>query len=81
MYLLKIRIYRDVTIKKINWTNSRLHVTLLQELTFNPPVKVLLALAFAACGGLLAGNVGGLIFKYLREKDVVVENANEAEIA
>ena len=54
---------------------------LLAPFAFNPPVKVLLALAFAACGGLLAGNVGGLIFKHLREKDVVVENVNEAEIA
>ena len=54
---------------------------LLAPFAFNPPAKVLLALAFAVCGGLLAGNVGGLIFKHLREKDVVVENANEAEIA
>ena len=42
---------------------------LLAPFAFNPPLKVVMALAFAALGGLLAGNVGGLIFKYLREKN------------
>lgn len=54
---------------------------LLAPFAFNPPVKVLMALAFAALGGLIAGNVGGTIFKHLREKNVNAENVNEAEVA
>lgn len=36
---------------------------LLAPFAFNPPVKVILALALAAVGGLTAGLVGGMIFK------------------
>lgn len=41
---------------------------LLAPFAFNSPQKVVLALAFGAAGGLLAGFVGGTIFKHLREK-------------
>lgn len=51
---------------------------LLAPFAFNPPVKVLMALAFAALGGLLAGNVGGLIFKHLREKNKDAVKVSEA---
>ena len=51
---------------------------LLAPFAFNPPLKVVLALAFAALGGLLAGNVGGLIFKYLREKNKGAVKVSEA---
>ena len=51
---------------------------LLAPFAFNPPLKVVMALAFAALGGLLAGNVGGLIFKYLREKNKGAVNVSEA---
>lgn len=54
---------------------------LLAPFAFNPPVKVILALAFAALGGLLAGNVGGLIFKHLREKNGDAVKVNGAEAA
>ena len=43
---------------------------------FNDPVKVVLALALAAVGGLVAGYVGGTVFKRLEkpaaEKEAVV---------
>lgn len=51
---------------------------LLAPFAFNPPLKVVMALAFAALGGLLAGNVGGLIFKYLREKNKGAVKVSEA---
>lgn len=51
---------------------------LLAPFAFNPPVKVLMALAFAALGGLLAGNVGGLIFKHLREENKDAVKVSEA---
>lgn len=51
---------------------------LLAPFAFNPPLKVVMALAFAALGGLLAGNVGGLIFKYLREKNKDAVKVSEA---
>lgn len=51
---------------------------LLAPFAFNPPLKVVLALAFAALGGLLAGNVGGLIFKHLREKNKDAVKVSEA---
>lgn len=51
---------------------------LLAPFAFNPPLKVVMALAFAALGGLLAGNVGGLIFKHLREKNKGAVKVSEA---
>lgn len=51
---------------------------LLAPFAFNPPVKVLMALAFAALGGLLAGNVGGLIFKHLCEENKDAVKVSEA---
>ena len=54
---------------------------LLAPFAFNPPLKVVLALAFAALGGLLAGNVGGLIFKHLREKNGNVDIVNKIKTA
>ena len=51
---------------------------LLAPFAFNPPLKVVMALAFAALGGLLAGNVGGLIFKHLREKNKDAVKVSEA---
>lgn len=51
---------------------------LLAPFAFNPSLKVVMALAFAALGGLLAGNVGGLIFKHLREKNKDAVKVSEA---
>lgn len=51
---------------------------LLAPFAFNPPLKVVMALAFAALGGLLVGNVGGLIFKHLREKNKDAVKVSEA---
>ena len=36
---------------------------LLAPFAFNPPMKVILALALAAVGGSIAGYVGSLVFK------------------
>lgn len=36
---------------------------MLAPFAFNPPVKVVIALAIAACCGMLAGFVGSIVFK------------------
>lgn len=41
---------------------------LIAPFGFNPPVKVIIALAIAAAGGLLAGWVGGTVFSRLEAK-------------
>ena len=38
---------------------------MLAPFAFNPPIKVLLALAFAAIGGIVAGFVGSIVFRKL----------------
>ena len=41
---------------------------LLAPFAFNAPGTVVISLAFAAAGGLLAGFIGGTVFKHIREK-------------
>ena len=41
---------------------------LLAPFAFNAPGTVVISLAFAAAGGLLAGFIGGTVFKRIREK-------------
>ena len=41
---------------------------LLAPFAFNPPLQVVLALAFAVAGGSLAGFVGSLVFKATKKE-------------
>ncbi len=54
---------------------------LLAPFAFNPPLQVILALAFAVLGGCAAGWAGGMVFKHrVRLPELYVEPALEPEV-